>query len=337
MPRKARLDVPGTLHHVIVRGIEKRRIVDDEIDRQSFVNRMGEITISTGTQIFAWALMANHVHILLKSGPQGLPAFMRRLLTGHAINYNLRHKRHGYLFQNRYKSIVCQEDTYFKELVRYIHLNPVRAGIVKDMKQLDRYPYAGHSAILGRSDYPWIQSQYVLTWFAKTKSAARKAYREFISKGLDQGRKPELVGGGLIRSMGGWGAVKALRRMGEKEFYDDRILGSGDFVKLLIEESDMLRKYEFRFDDVLPKAISYVESECRKRGISYNALFGGSRTRRITTLRRDIALVLIQKYGLTKAETARQLGISISAVSKIWSQSSTPFEKSIHNSTTSPK
>ena len=120
---------------------------------------MGEITIKTGTQIFAWTLMANHAHILLKSGPQGLPVFMRRLLTGHAIYYNLRHKRHGYLFQNRYKSIVCQEDTYFKELVRYIHLNPVRAGIVKDMKQLDRYPYTGHSAILGKSDYPWIQSR----------------------------------------------------------------------------------------------------------------------------------------------------------------------------------
>jgi hypothetical protein len=92
-------------------------------------------------------------------------------------------------------------------------------------------------------------------------------------------------------------------------------------VKLLIEESDMLRKYEFRFEDVLPKAISYVKSECRKRGISYNALFGGSRNRHITSFRRDMTLALIQKYGLTKAEAARQLGISISGVSRIWFQS----------------
>ena len=138
MPRRARLDAPGTLHHVIIRGIERRKIVDDDQDRQAFVNRLGDLVIETETQVFAWALMTNHAHILLKSSAYGVSKFMSRLLTGYAIQYNRRHGRHGHLFQNRYKSIVCQEDAYFKELVRYIHLNPLRAQMVSSAKALEK-------------------------------------------------------------------------------------------------------------------------------------------------------------------------------------------------------
>ena len=98
MPRQSRLDAPGTLHHVIVRGIEKRRIVDDKVDRDNFVLRMGQVAHETEMVIYAWALMTNHAHILLRSGLAGLSQFMRRLLTGYAITYNRRHKRHGHLF-----------------------------------------------------------------------------------------------------------------------------------------------------------------------------------------------------------------------------------------------
>ena len=153
MPRQARLDAPGTLHHVIIRGIEKRKIVDDKKDQNIFVERMGQIALDTDTTIYAWALMTNHAHILLKSGQQGLSTFMRRFLTGYAINYNKRHKRYGHLFQNRYKSIVCDEDTYFMELVRYIHLNPLRANIIKDLQGLNSYLYSGHHCIMGKKRY----------------------------------------------------------------------------------------------------------------------------------------------------------------------------------------
>jgi putative transposase len=126
VPRQARLDAPGTLHHVLVRGIEKRRMVDEGKDRESFVGRMGQVAAETETHIYAWALMSNHAHIVLRSGPYGLSKFMQRLLIGYAVTYNRRHGRHGHLFQNRYKSIVCDEDAYFRELVRYIHLHPVK-------------------------------------------------------------------------------------------------------------------------------------------------------------------------------------------------------------------
>jgi REP element-mobilizing transposase RayT len=98
MPRQARLDAPGTLHHVIIRGMEKGRIVDGQKDREMFISRLGEIALATKTAIYAWSLMINHAHLLVRSGPQGLSQFMRRLLTGYAINYNKRHSRIGHLF-----------------------------------------------------------------------------------------------------------------------------------------------------------------------------------------------------------------------------------------------
>lgn len=150
MPRGARLDVPGTLHHVIVRGIEQQKIVDDEKDRDNFLSRLGTLAKETGTTVYAWALMSSHAHILLRSGAVDLPTLMRRLLAGYATSYNRRHRRYGHLFQNRYKSIVCEEDPYFKELIRYIHLNPLRAKLVDSLSKLDNYKWCGHSIVLGR-------------------------------------------------------------------------------------------------------------------------------------------------------------------------------------------
>jgi REP element-mobilizing transposase RayT len=149
MPRGPRLDSPGTLHHVIIRGIEKREIVIDDEDRDIFVSRMGTVALKTATSIYAWALMTNHAHILLKSGQQGLSAFMRKFLTRYSIYYNRRHDRHGHLFQNRYKSIVCEEEPYILKLVSYIHLNPLRAGLIQSFEELERYPRSGHSVLMG--------------------------------------------------------------------------------------------------------------------------------------------------------------------------------------------
>jgi len=162
MPRQARLDAPGTLHHVIIRGIEKKEIVTDNTDRKNFVTRLGTLVTDTDMEVYAWALMTNHAHFLIRSGIYGLSIFMRRFLTGYAISYNRRHKRYGHLFQNRYKSIVCEEDIYLKELVRYIHLNPLRARLAKDHAKLDRYPFCGHSVIIGKQKNNWQNREYVL-------------------------------------------------------------------------------------------------------------------------------------------------------------------------------
>ena len=137
MPRKARIDAPGALHHIIARGIERGDIFTDDFDRNNFLKRLGKIVVETDTRCYAWALVPNHFHLVLKTGCAPIATVMRRLLTGYAGYYNRRHRRCGHLFQNRYKSILCQEDSYLKELVRYIHLNPLRAGLVDSLKSLD--------------------------------------------------------------------------------------------------------------------------------------------------------------------------------------------------------
>ena len=316
MPRRARLDAPGTLHHVIIRGIERRKIADDDKDRSGFVDRMGRLSIDLNTPIYSWSLMTNHAHILLKSGPSGLPDFMRKLLTGYAINYNKRNRRYGHLFQNRYKTIVCEEDAYFKELVRYIHLNPLRAGLVDTLSKLDWYKWSGHSVILGRRKNLWQDRGYVLTWFGPTDREAKQHYRRFVEKGIAIGRQPQLVGGGLIRSLGGWAQVKAIRRIGEKEASDERISGSGKFVERITQETALTNKYRYSDLDRKQKARNIISNLCKKRGVSVDALQAGSRRSQISKIRAELSLMLVDELGLSLAEVARLLGVTTSAVTR---------------------
>jgi len=151
----------------MIRGIEGANIFWDDEDREHLLSRVGTIGKATETRILAWALLDNHVHMLLFSGSSGLPRFMRRLLTGYAVWFNRRHQRSGHLFQNRYKSIVCEEDRYLLELVRYIHLNPLRSRVVQSLEELERYRWSGHGVIVGKVQRDWQEKEYVLNQFGR--------------------------------------------------------------------------------------------------------------------------------------------------------------------------
>ena len=179
MPRLARLDAPGVLHHVMGRGIERRKIFINKKDRNDFISRMAELAEGNAMDIYAWALLPNHFHILCKTKMRPLSSSMRKVLTGYVVNFNKRHNRHGHLFQNRYKSIVCEEDVYLMELVRYIHLNLIRAGMVKSIKELNRSPWSGHSALIGYVKRDWQDTGYVLSLFGKGGSG-KSRYMEFL-------------------------------------------------------------------------------------------------------------------------------------------------------------
>lgn len=278
---------------------------------------MGDVALKNGTHIYAWALMTNHAHILLKSGLQGLSAFMRKFLTGYSIFYNRRHERHGHLFQNRYKSIVCEEDTYFLKLVSYIHLNPLRAGLVSSFEELGKYPWSGHLVLMGMKAYDWQDSDYVLGYFGKSVGAARSAYLEFVKQEGLLGKQPELTGGGLIRSAGGWSEVLSMRRRGERQFSDERILGSGEFAQEVIDEADASVKKKLPLVNRSSEINTIVERSCERHGVSSQALAGGCRRKQCSEVRKELAMKLVMELGLTYAETAPILGISASAVIKI--------------------
>jgi putative transposase len=316
MPRTARLDTPGILHHVIIRGIERRKIFRDNKDRENFIDRLSTLIPETKTQCYAWAFMPNHTHLLLRSGPPGISTFMRRLLTGYAVYFNRRHRRHGQLFQNRYKSIICQEDAYLQELVRYIHLNPLRAKIVQDMDELDKYPYSGHSAVMGKVKREWQDIEYVLSCFGKKRGTAKMRYRTYVEEGISMGRRPELVGGGLIRSMGGWEAIKKMRLTGQDRIKSDqRILGGSGFVLEVLSEAEesFTEKYAlssrgYNFEKVAERVSSMCE-------LDKDYITGKGRQADRIKARDLLCYWCNNKIDISMADLARRLGLTTAAVS----------------------
>jgi hypothetical protein len=156
--------------------------------------------------------------------------------------FNRRHQRAGHLFQNRYKSIVCEEDQYFLELARYIHLNPLRSDVVENLEELDRYRWSGHGVLIGKVRHDWQEKEYVLNQFGGGERQSVRAYRKFIEEGKGLGRRPELVGGGLVRSLGGWSKVLSLRNRGEETEHDSRVWGSGEFSHCKGDKETKLRR-----------------------------------------------------------------------------------------------
>jgi putative transposase len=316
MPRKARIDAAGAIQHIIIRGIERKKIFRSDADRRNFLKRFGTIISETETACFAWALIPNHVHLLVRTGLTPIATVMRRLLTGYAVSFNRKYRRHGQLFQNRYKSILCQEDMYLMELVRYIHLNPLRAKSVPDMKALDKYPWCGHSAIMGKIKRDWQSSEYVLKIFGTKVSAARRSYRAFVQKGIAAGRRPELMGGGLIRSLGGWQHVKALRKAEIRFKGDERILGDSEFVEQVLSaaEDRLERRYAievkgYDFEKVVARVAEVLN-------IDYRIVLSRNKDPQTVNARRLLCYWANQELGMTTVEIAHRLKISQPTVSR---------------------
>lgn len=334
MPRAARLDIPGVLQHVIIRGVERRDIFLDDIDRQSFLDRFSNLLTLTETECLAWSLMTNHAHMLLRPSQGKLGHFMRRLLTGHAVTFNLRHHRSGHLFQNRYKSIICEEDPYLLELVRYIHLNPLRAGLVKYMAELNGFPWSGHVVLMNQKKFPGQNVEEVLGYFGRRTKAAREKYQAFVADGIAMGNRDELVGGGLRR-------VQKLTSEEEISTYDDRILGSADFVEQLKQKKDIAEKLDAHLH--LPDLIRCVAEFA---GVDPKELSQPGRKTRVSETKGIICFLATRRLGYSGETVAKALAITRSGVCRGATRGSAliadkadkwrDLEKLINKSTTSP-
>ena len=319
MPRLARLDAPGVLHHVMGRGIERKRIFLSDVDRNDFIDRLSALARAGAMEIYAWVLMPNHFHLLCKTKNMPLASSMRKILTGYVVNFNRRHRRYGHLFQNRYKSIVCQENAYLKELVRYIHLNLLRAGLVKDLKELNRNPWSGHSSLVGKVKREWQNTDYVLSFFGGA-GISRKNYSQYVANGIEQGHRPELVGGGLVRSMGGWSAVLASRNRGEREVADQRILGDGDFVQQVVSGLDDRVKKNLRLSEQRIDIEALAEKVSEKYDVSIGELRSGGLRRAVVNARQVMSWIAVRELGYSGADVARYLGVTNSCVTRMVSK-----------------
>jgi putative transposase len=291
MPRTARIDIPGILYHVIARGIERRDIFIDDDDRYSFVERLSSLLEETGTTCFAWALLHNHFHVLLRTSQVKLATFMRRLLTGYAVVFNLRHERCGHLFQNRYKSLACQEDEYLLELVRYIHLNPLRAHIVSDLKELDRYRWSGHGVLIGKQNMKGQGVDHILSLFGNRISDARRAYRGFVADGISQGKRADLAG-------------SFARNDKDAALVDARVLGAPNFIEEILSKEPAVHRIEAR-----KPIMEIIREIAEEYDLPERAIAAGGRRKEVV-MARAAACKIAMEEGYAAAEVARYLGMS---------------------------
>ena len=312
MPRQARLDAPDTLHHVMVRGIERTALFRDDVDRADFMARVAALADAGALTVFAWALLPNHAHLLVRTGSRPLPRSMRSLLTGYAGAFNRRHKRVGHLFQNRYKSIVVEAESYLLELVRYLHLNPLRAQVVPDLRRLGHYPWTGHSALLrqcaahlaGHVDHP-------------EPVRADPGPRAGRLSGLRGGRgvpgpparvprrRPPALPGGLGRRgrpPPGAGALPG----GRADPREHRLRG-GDAPDRAASGARATPRMP------LPALLARI---CRTTGIAPAALRQGSRRASVARAREGIAYLAIERYGYPGVALRDWLGVGAPSIVK---------------------
>ena len=217
MPRKARVEYFGAVYHVMDRGNRLEVIFRDDGDREMFLKTLGEVCGRCGWVVHCYVLMGNHYHLLLETPEANLSRGMRLLQGIYTIRHNARHRLRGHLFQGRYKAVVVdgEDATYFRTLCDYIHLNPVRAGLLAEAKSLESYRWSSFPEHVGppKKRSVWLKSDWVLGECGEADSpAGRRSFRKVL-----EARAVEERGGGAIEE----GMLNALRRgwcFGSEEF-----------------------------------------------------------------------------------------------------------------------
>jgi REP element-mobilizing transposase RayT len=302
---------------VIARGLERKAIFRDDLDRQDLVDRLEDLTTTTGTEVFAWAILPNHFHLFVRTASAPLSDFMRSLNTGYAVRFNRRHRRFGYLFQNRFRSFLVEEEPYLLELVRYIHLNPLRAHLLSGVEELEGWPWAGHSALLGRLPRSWQAVQPILDRFGKTKRVAREAYRRFVAEGLMKGNEVDLAGGGLRRSRGVWQKCFGSIRGREKWAFDERVLGSGEFVeRVLAGDRDGSRAEIATVSpaQALERLSEMLTAAAQQYRVTPREIAGSSHRPAAVAARTAVCREAVLELGFSSNAVARFLGITRQSV-----------------------
>ena len=308
MPRQARIDAPGTLHHIICRGIERRQIFTEDQDRDDFVNRLSSILAETSTICYAWVLIPNHFHLLLRTGSTPISTVMKRLLTGYAVNFNLRHKRHGHLFQNRFKSIICQDDLYWLALVRYIHLNPLRANLVASMDELKSFRYSGHRALLGLEKQSTVAANEVWNLFSRNPAVAKRKYSMFLAEDVE-GSAQNFSGGGIGRSRQGMDTSDRFQAR------DERILGDAQFVEEVLTRADEQVSTRMRYREQGVGLKDLVAVVARLLEITPEEVVSAGKQPLRVKARSLLCFWAVRELGYTATAVGERLDISQPAVS----------------------
>jgi putative transposase len=255
MSRKPRVHFPGAVYHVISRGNQKQTIFEDRDDFLQFRKFLEDAQRRFSFRLYAYVLMPNHFHLLLEVSSHPLFKVMQTLLYRYTRYFNNRHRMVGHLFQGRYRAILCDRDNYLLELVRYLHLNPVRAGLADDATQ---YPWSSHAVFLKGRDERGVAVEEVLSYLSKRRGDAVRKYTEFVSEGAGQGHRDDFY------------EVKEQRYLGDDEFIDqvekerEKVEDTSN-VKLTIDEAveETLRHFGAIIKETLDKERGHEASRLR--------------------------------------------------------------------------
>jgi len=282
MARKPRLHIPGALYHVILRGNARQDIFFTPEDRSAFYGLLAEGVRRFGYRVHAFCLMSNHVHLALQAGDESLSRGLQNLAFRYTRHVNTARKRAGHLFEGRYKAFLVDQDRYGLELVRYIHLNPVRAGMVAEAAA---YPWSGHRAYLGEEVLAWLTTDWVLGQFGVTAGVARRRYARFVAEGAGEGHRDDLYGGE----------------------HDPRVVGEEEFVARSVPPETIRARP--------PELKAIVAAVCRAEGLTAERLFAPGRSREPSRARSAVAWLAVRTGAATLVELAAISGRDASTLS----------------------
>jgi REP element-mobilizing transposase RayT len=285
MARRPRVHYPGALYHVISRGNQRQKIYRDNEDYRGFETLLGEMVKRHSLTLFAYVLMPNHFHLLLEVSRAPLSKAMQALLYRYTRRYNQRYRKSGHLFQGRYKAILCDRDSYLMELIRYLHLNPVRAGMVSDP---GKYRWSSHRAYVGGKSTSGTAVEQGLELWGGSPRQAIQAYQRFMREGLETGHQERYY------------EVKEQRYLGEEKFVEN--------VYRALDEGAENRPVKITMGEIMSELAAEV-------GLSMGVLLGKGRGREESKIRAEAAYVGREVGGISQTEAARYLGRDLSTVS----------------------
>jgi len=282
MARKPRLHVPGGIYHVLIRGNGGDDIFFNKEDQTRFLLLLQEGTERFDYRLLTFCLMTNHIHLVIQVSDIPLSKIVQNVSFRYTKFINKKKKRTGHLFQGRYKAILVDGDSYLLELVRYIHNNPVRAGLVNDPVD---YPWSSHCAYLGKNDIPFLTTDLVLGQFGNKLSVSCKRYQNFVRKSLNEDSREEFYAGQV----------------------DSRVLGDDRFVDKIMNKKTPLKRPQ------LDEIVSYV---CRKYEIDEKELGFTSRRRDYSEIRGVIAWMVSRLDSSSLMKVGKRFNRDVTTISR---------------------
>ncbi len=284
MARKPRIHFPGACYHVMLRGNGGDDLFFDNEDRYRFYILLQHCIERYGCRVHAFCLMSSHIHLALQVGTVPLSRIMQNLSLRYTRWINKRLERNGHLFQGRYKAILVDEENYLLQLVSYLHLNPVRAGMEKNPED---YAWSSHRTYLGEEILPWLTVEPVLSQLSPTVDRAQKLFAEFVTQQIGQGYRKDFHG---------------------QSSMDGRVCGEDSFVGQVLnqaEQETMIR----------PKLIDVISSVKGLFGVSDDELHESGQGIQISKIRSMLAWAVLEMSDATLSDLSRWLRRDASSLS----------------------